>query len=80
MSGLIWVQTVCKGYQQTTLGGKDFNLHLGDNCAQNFHLGRYIIGYTGIYLVLWQHMRQNYRYHSLNLLAFKYYTKILLEN
>ena len=22
-SGLIWVQTVCKGYQQTTLGGKD---------------------------------------------------------
>ena len=22
MSGLIWVQTVCKGYQQTTLEGK----------------------------------------------------------
>ena len=22
-SGLIWVQTVCKGYRQTTLGGKD---------------------------------------------------------
>ena len=23
MSGLIWVQTVCKGYQQTALGGKE---------------------------------------------------------
>ena len=22
MSGLIWVQTICKGYQQTTLVGK----------------------------------------------------------
>ena len=26
-SGLIWVQTVCKGYQQTKLVGKQFNLH-----------------------------------------------------
>ena len=25
MSGLIWVQTVCKVYQQTTLVGKEFN-------------------------------------------------------
>ena len=25
MSGLIWVQTVCKGYQQTTQGGKELN-------------------------------------------------------
>ena len=24
--GLIWVQTVCKCYQQTTLGGKELNL------------------------------------------------------
>ena len=23
LSGLIWVQSVCKGYQQTTLGGKE---------------------------------------------------------
>ena len=23
LSGLIWVQTVCKGYQQTTLTGKE---------------------------------------------------------
>ena len=23
LSGLIWVQTVCKGHQQTTLGGKE---------------------------------------------------------
>ena len=22
-SGLIWIQTICKGYQQTTLGGKE---------------------------------------------------------
>ena len=31
MSGLIWVQTVCKGYQQTTLVGKEltnFETHL----------------------------------------------------
>ena len=25
MSGLIWVQTVCKSYQQTTLVGKELN-------------------------------------------------------
>ena len=25
-SGLIWVQTVCKGYQQKTLGGKEFSI------------------------------------------------------
>ena len=23
LSGLIWIQTVCKGYQQTTLLGKE---------------------------------------------------------
>ena len=27
-------------------------LHLGDNCIQNFHLGRYIAGYTVGNLVL----------------------------
>ena len=27
--------------------------HLGDNCIQNFHLGRYIVGYTVGNLVLW---------------------------
>ena len=26
MLGLIWVQTVCKGYQQTTLIGKELNM------------------------------------------------------
>ena len=25
--------------------------HLGDNCIQNFHLGRYIVGYTVVNLV-----------------------------
>ena len=24
LSGLIWVQTVCKGYQKTALAGKEF--------------------------------------------------------
>ena len=25
---------------------RKFVNHLGDNCIQNFHLGRYIVGYT----------------------------------
>ena len=29
LSGLIWVQPVCKGYEQTTLVGKEFMLFLG---------------------------------------------------
>ena len=29
-----------------------FALQLGDNCIQNFHLGRYIVGYTVRNLVL----------------------------
>ena len=28
LSGLIWVQTVCKGYQQTTLVGKKLNIQI----------------------------------------------------
>ena len=28
------------------------NLYLGDNCIQNFHFGRYIVGYTVGNLVL----------------------------
>ena len=32
-------------------------LHLGDNCIQNFHLGRYIVGYTVGNLVLRRHAR-----------------------
>ena len=28
LSGLIWIQTVCKDYQQTTLAGKEVNLVL----------------------------------------------------
>ena len=30
--------------------------YLGDNCIQNFLLGRYIIGYTVGNLVLWRRM------------------------
>ena len=33
MLGLIWVQTVCKGYQQTTLGDKELKKFL-----QTYHL------------------------------------------
>ena len=29
-------------------------VHLGDNCIQNFHLRRYIVGYTVGNLVLWR--------------------------
>ena len=29
-------------------------LYLGDNCIQNFHLGRYIVEYTVGNLVLWR--------------------------
>ena len=32
----------------------DLVLQLGDNCIQNFHLGRYIVGYTVGNLVLQQ--------------------------
>ena len=28
--------------------------YLGDNCIQNFHLGRYIVGYTVGKVVLWR--------------------------
>ena len=31
----------------------DKMVYLGDNCIQNFHLGRYIVGYTVGNLVLW---------------------------
>ena len=31
-----------------------FTRYLGDNCIQNFHLGRYIVGYTVRNLVLWR--------------------------
>ena len=33
-------------------GLRDKAVHLGDNCIQNFHLGRYIVGYTVENLVL----------------------------
>ena len=39
--------------KQTTFSGQENNgglraksIHLGDNCIQNFNLGRYIVGYT----------------------------------
>ena len=35
----------------------EFVFKLGDNCIQNFHLGRYIVGYTVGNLVLRQHVR-----------------------
>ena len=34
---------------------KNRKKHLGDNCIQNFHLGRYIVGYTVGNLVLRRH-------------------------
>ena len=33
LSGLIWVQTVCKGYQQTTLVGKEFTIRQSTKTA-----------------------------------------------
>ena len=33
----------------------DFGGNLGDNCIQNFHLGRYIVGYTVANSVLRRH-------------------------
>ena len=33
LSGLIWVQTVSKGYQQTTLGGKELMHRLSRKCS-----------------------------------------------
>ena len=32
---------------------------LGDNCIQNFHLGRYIVGYTFGNHVLWLRLRMD---------------------
>ena len=37
---------------QSTLKAIQFHLKLGDNCIQNFHLGRYIVRYTFGNLVL----------------------------
>ena len=34
------------------------NTNLGDNCNQNFHLGRYIVGYTVRNLVLGRRVRE----------------------
>ena len=31
--GLIWVQSVCKGYQQTTLGGKELRIQCRSRSA-----------------------------------------------
>ena len=44
----------CKYYQKLgTLNNRNFKFYqLGDNCIQNFDLGRYIIGYTVLNLVL----------------------------
>ena len=36
-------------------------LHLGGNCNQNFHLGRYMVGYTVRNLVFWRHATNGHR-------------------
>ena len=41
----------CYGRNTCNVSRKSIN-HLGDNCIQNFHLGRYIVGYTVGNLVL----------------------------
>ena len=41
MSGLIWVQTVCKGYQQMAMAGKKLiNFQEQINSDQTAHMGR----------------------------------------
>ena len=40
-------------YEQVVL--VSLRINLGENCIQNFHLGRYIIGYTVENLVLRRH-------------------------
>ena len=40
-------------FSKNRLGTKKY-MQLGDNCIQNFHLGRYIIGYAVENLVLWR--------------------------
>ena len=37
LSGLIWGQTVCKGYQQTTLVGKELRMLLGGKEVKKIH-------------------------------------------
>ena len=36
MTDLIWVQTVCKGYQQTTIVGKELELY--EDKSNNFYI------------------------------------------
>ena len=38
MSGLIWIQTVCKGYQQTTLVGIKLKQCSNDLAKEKMHL------------------------------------------
>ena len=37
LSSLIWIQTVCKGYQQMTLGGKELTLFIQDTSNSGYH-------------------------------------------
>ena len=46
LSGLVWVQTVCKSYQQTTLGDKELNA-----LAQLSSGVRYLIIGVNLYLL-----------------------------
>ena len=39
-------------HEASNISVDDKNIHLGDNCIQNFHLGMYIVGYTVGNLVL----------------------------
>ena len=46
--GLILIQTVCKGYQQTILGGKELNAHADKSSRAtglNFNLSHYLHSY-----------------------------------
>ena len=41
---------------ENSIGLQRVTLYLGDNCIQNFHLGRYIVGYMVGNLVLRRHV------------------------
>ena len=48
-SGMLWVQSVCKGYQQTTLGGKELGWNIISRFKDEFSIN------LGIKLENYQH-------------------------
>ena len=48
MSSLIWVQTVCKGYQQRTLGGKEFIQYHFRHVRQRVNVPSTVLGFSFI--------------------------------